>query len=343
MGRHRSSHHNLPPRVHQKGKVYYYVTLVAGKRQWTRLADNYPEAVAKWAEMEGHNASGSTMGQAIDRYIGTELSKLAESTRREYIRQSARLRSVFGHMQIVEVRGMDIAAYLDQHPSPVAANREMALLSTVFSFAIRWGWCEHNPTKGVRRNKEKPRDRYITDEELDLVRSHADSQWQCIIDIAYLTAMRRGDIMRLRLSDINGESLLISQGKTGKKMAFIITPALDEVIARSRSLRRRVGSLYFFCTRDGQPYSVSGWNSAWRRIVAKAGVEDIHFHDIRAKALTDAKRVAGRDYAQALAGHASGDMTEAYIRAREAERITPLSRIVEKGGDCRKRNQGNTP
>ncbi|WP_215883824.1 tyrosine-type recombinase/integrase [Acidithiobacillus sulfurivorans] len=118
---------------------------------------------------------------------------------------------------------------------------------------------------------------------------------------------------------------------------------MDEVISRSKSLRRRVGSLYFFCTRDGQPYSVSGWNSAWRRIVAKAGVEDIHFHDIRAKALTDAKRVAGRDYAQALAGHASGDMTEAYIRAREAERITPLSRIVEKGGDCRKRNQGNTP
>ncbi|MEB8536433.1 tyrosine-type recombinase/integrase [Acidithiobacillus ferriphilus] len=122
--------------------------------------------------------------------------------------------------------------------------------------AIRWGWCEHNPTKGVRRNKEKPRDRYITDEEFELIRSHADSQWQCIMDIAYLTAMRRGDIMRLRLSDITGDSLLISQGKTGKKMAFVMIPALEEVISRSRSLRRRVGSLYFFCTRDGQPYSV---------------------------------------------------------------------------------------
>ena len=47
-------------------------------------------------------------------------------------------------------------------------------------------------------------------------------------------------------------------------------------------------------------------------------------------------------YAQALAGHASGDMTEAYIRAREAEQITPLSRIVEKYDDCRKRNQDKT-
>jgi integrase len=327
--------------MHQKGKVYYYVATVAGKRQWTRLADNYPEAVAKWAEMEGHNASGSTVGQAIDRYIATELSHLAESTRKEYIRQSARLRSVFGHMQLIEVRGMDIAAYLDQHPAPIAANREMALLSTVFSFAIRWGWCEQNPTKGVRRNREKPRNRYITDDEFALIRSHADQQWQCIMDIAYLTAMRRGDIMRLRLSDIDGDALCINQGKTGKKMAFTITTALGEVISRSRGLRRKVGSLYLFCTRDGQPYSVSGWNSAWRRIVTKAGVEDVHFHDIRAKALTDAKRLAGRDYAQALAGHASGDMTEAYIRAREAERITPLAMIVEKQEDCRKRNQGD--
>ncbi|WP_325800247.1 site-specific integrase [Acidithiobacillus ferriphilus] len=71
-------------------------------------------------------------------------------------------------------------------------------------------------------------------------------------------------------------------------------------------------------------------------------MEDIHFHDIRAKSLTDAKRVAGRDYAQALAGHASGDMTETYIRAREAERITPLGRIVENGGNCRKGKSGNT-
>ncbi len=44
----------------------------------------------------------------------------------------------------------------------------------------------------------------------------------------------------------------------------------------------------------------------------------------------------------ALAGHASGDMTEAYFKAKEAERITPRSRTVEKGGDRRKRNQGNT-
>ena len=52
----------------------------------------------------------------------------------------------------------------------------------------------------------------------------------------------------------------------------------------------------------------------WRRLKVRAELMDIHFHDLRAKAITDAKRRHGRDFAQALAGHASGDMTDAYVR-----------------------------
>ncbi|MHB8392020.1 MAG: tyrosine-type recombinase/integrase, partial [Acidobacteriaceae bacterium] len=94
------------------------------------------------------------------------------------------------------------------------------------------------------------------------------------------------------------------------------------------------------CTRDGRPYSVSGWNSAWRRLVKRSGIEDLHFHDVRAKALTDAQREAGRDYAQALAGHKSGDMTEAYVRARTTQKVRPLSRIVEETPFCRNEESG---
>jgi integrase len=49
---------------------------------------------------------------------------------------------------------------------------------------------------------------------------------------------------------------------------------------------------------------------------------DIHFHDLRAKAVTDAKRLHGRDFAQAFAGHASGDMKDAYVR--DNPNVAPL-------------------
>lgn len=329
MGRRRQTGLHLPPHLHKKGRVYYYVTAQGGKRTWIRLSDRYAEALAQWAKLEGRDYAGVKVADGIDRYLLECLGGLAEVTQAEYRRMGVLLRAVFGHMRFVEVEPHHIAAYLDTKQARVSANREITLLQTVFAYAMRWGWCTQNPCRGVRRHTEKRRERYITDAEFMTIKAAADEQWRCILDLAYLTAMRRGDILNLRLSDITDQALVIRQGKTGARQAFELTAALQSVLIRSRRLRRRVGSLWLFCARDGQPYSVSGWNSAWRRLVARTGLEDLHFHDIRAKALTDANREAGRDYAQALAGHASGEMTEAYVRARDTQTVRPLGRIVD--------------
>ena len=86
--------------------------------------------------------------------------------------------------------------------------------------------------------------------------------------------------------------------------------------------------MYLFCTRTGQRYTDDGFNSIWQRYKKKSGVEDVHFHDIRAKALTDAEE-QGRD-AQKMAGHESKEMTEDYIRRRQIDVIEPLDLIKEK-------------
>jgi hypothetical protein len=55
---------------------------------------------------------------------------------------------------------------------------------------------------------------------------------------------------------------------------------------------------------------------------AEQGGKGFTFYDIRAKALTDAKRM-GMD-AQALAGNANPAQTEHYMKQREFKRVTPL-------------------
>ena len=105
-----------------------------------------------------------------------------------------------------------------------------------------------------------------------------------------------------------------------------MTIDLQTLLSRIRRLRRRVGTLSLFATRHGQPYTDSGFDSIWRRLVKRSGVKDVHFHDIRAKSITDAKRLGGLDYAQALAGHESRDTTEGYVKSKETERIQPLDR-----------------
>ena len=138
--------------------------------------------------------------------------------------------------------------------------------------------------------------------------------------------MRKGDLLRISLPDIREDGLYVQQTKTGKRQVFDMEPELRALIGEIRSLRRRVGSMSLFCTRTGQPYTVSGFDSYWRRIVQRSELEDVHFHDIRAKALTDAKRDGGLDYAQALAGHESRNTTESYVKARDVERVRPLNR-----------------
>ena len=329
MGRTRTRNKALPPRMHRKGRVYYHVAhLGGGKRRWTRLSDDYAEALSMWARLEGQDtapgATPGTVSAALIRYRGEVLPSYQDVTRREYGRILARLEEVFGAMLLDEVRSSDVAAYLDRRSAKVAANREIAVLASVYQHAIRWGWTEANPCRGVRRNREKARRRYITDDELARLREVADEQWRCIIDLAYLTALRRGDLMRLRLSDITERGLLVEQRKTGARILYQMTPVLRAVLTRAKALRRRASSMYLFATRNGTPYTPSGWDSAWRRLVSRSGIVDLHFHDIRAKSLTDAAKAGGRDYAQALAGHADVSMTEAYIRAREWAEVEPL-------------------
>ena len=63
------------------------------------------------------------------------------------------------------------------------------------------------------------------------------------------------------------------------------------------------------------------WNCVQVKWAEQGGAR-FTFHDIRPKALTDAKQ-KGMD-AQTLAGHSSQTMTEHYIKQREFKKVTPL-------------------
>lgn len=229
MGRKRTKNHNLPPRMHQKGNVYYYVASRGGKRVWERLSDVWSEALALYAQREGTNRRGETVADAIDRYL-VEIAPLkAAKTCKEYQRQGGRLRAAWQEFRLDEVRPVHIAHYLDSHAYKVAANREIALLSTIFAHAMRWGWCNQNPCKGVHRNEEEDRDRYIEDDELSRLKESASDQYRCIIELAYLTAMRKSDILKLKLSEPAAHAAAISYQRSPTACVLIHTSPIDPV------------------------------------------------------------------------------------------------------------------
>lgn len=309
--------------MYLRGTVYYHVAYKGGKKVWTRLSQDYADALALWARIEAYKGAAGTMSEAINRYRLEIVPGLAAGSMPEYHRILGLLDHVFGSVMASSIRPSDIARYLDRRSAKVAANREIAVLSSVFAYAIRWGLAHNNPCRDVRRNTEKARKRHVDDDEVRALWAVADEQWRLIIDLALITGLRRSDLMALTLDNTHS-GIILETRKTGCRIHIESTPYLDALLAKIKLLRRRNHERHLFCTRSGSPYTVSGWNSSWRRIVERSRVEDIHFHDLRARAITDAKNIGGRDYAQSLATHANGSMTETYIRGREHLKVKPL-------------------
>ena len=321
MGRRKQHDRGLPIRMRRKHRVFYYVS----GEKWVRLSDNFAEALKLWQDFEGTRIVGSTVSHAIDRYLLEVLPTKAERTQADYQRHAVKVREVFGDCHLDSVRSSDIAMYLDRRSAKAQGNREVAMLSSVYSSAMRWGWVDVNPCRGVRRNTEKRRTRAITDVEIAKVRTAAGPQIQCIMDIVLLTALRKSDALKIRLADYSKDSgLRVEIGKTGQTVVYSWTESLDAAWERAKRLRRRVGSLYLFANRKGQQYTVSGFDSNWQRVIARAGVEDFRFHDLRAYALTKAEQQRGMDYARRLAVHSDTSTTARYVRSREPWIVDPL-------------------
>lgn len=144
-------------------------------------------------------------------------------------------------------------------------NREIALLSHIYNIAREWGITTmENPCKGVRKNKETPRDFYARDEAWNAVYAQACPELCDAMDLAYLTAQRPGDVLIARAPDIDGEFLSIAQGKTSKKLRIPLINAagktdlgiLVDRLIQQRKDRHVVGP-YLVTTPDGRRLTAS--------------------------------------------------------------------------------------
>jgi hypothetical protein len=224
MGRRRQNNLGLPPHMHLKHGAYYFV----GKdKKWIRLSDDKAMALSKWAELEGETPipkdepkpiKGS-VAELIMRYMLEVAPRKAKSTYQGNLLEAENLKKVFGKMHTHSVLPTHIAQYLDNRgiKSKVRANREISLLSHIYSMGMRWGVVNVNPCIGVAKHKEVGRSRYIMDSEFEAVKNMAGDLISTVMDFAYITALRKGDILRLKLDQITNEGIWIKQSKTGAK------------------------------------------------------------------------------------------------------------------------------
>ena len=205
-------------------------------------------------------------------------------------------------------------------------------------YAEERGWREPgtNPVDSIRTMPLRARDRYITDSELrrikvaacygnDGKRTKSGKMICALIDMAYLTGQRISDLLSLEWKDVKQDHILFKPSKvensTGAKIAIGMTQKLAEVITRLKALKTKDITRHVFVTqKGGQKYKYSGASTAWKRAVKRAGIENAHFHDLRAKALTDVDDRRGMGDAQRMGGHTTQNQTADYVRHKTARK-----------------------
>jgi integrase len=312
-----------------------------GKRKEIPLGTDLQEAKRKWAELECKPAPADTglMKHVFDRYERDIVPTKAPRTQKDNEKELKQLRAGFDKAPIDAITPQHIAQYRDKRSAKTRANRELALLSHIFNMAREWGYtAKENPCRGVRKNKETPRDFYADDEVWKAVYAVASQELQDAMDIAYLTGQRPADVRRFAMPPKDAAALETRQGKTGKKLRILLVDEegmpteLGNAVERIRARPRKISSFYLIALPSGQPMTEAILRKRFEDArAAAAGVAEeqgnaelaqrirqFQFRDSRSKAASE----TDLEHAQKLLGHTKGQITETVYR-RVGEIVKP--------------------
>lgn len=225
-----------------------------------------------------------TIGELIALYRAVGMDELKPATRTDYENILKRLETGFGSMRLGTLKSSHCANYLERRKKAgrggTRANREMAVLSAVHQFGMRNLMVEFNPCR-VSRNKERPKKRYVTNEEFLDAFNRSNEPFQDLIALAYLTGVRQTDLISWRRSvHLKPDGIDYVQSKTGKRHLVKWSDAVRYFVRRAME-RWPQSDLVLLNTR-GDRWTVSGIASQLQRLKVEWS-----FKDLRAKAQTD--------------------------------------------------------
>lgn len=145
---------------------------------------------------------------------------------------------------------------------------EFANWRSQLKVATEWGAISHNPARELSKLKVKPRDRYVTDEELAAVREKAHSMVQVALDLAVLTGLRRGDLLSLTKDHLKDDGFHIMTAKTGRGLIIAYSPELTAVLERAKLMKPHFRKP-LIANRQGKAFTGSGFATLWRRAMVK--------------------------------------------------------------------------
>jgi integrase len=186
---------------------------------------------------------------------------------------------------ITRYEWMQLHAQVGRDHGRYSANRLLALMSKVYSFAATLGRPGENPVKGIKRFKETSRDRYMRGDELQRFFAALEEETDLFRDffkVLLLTGVRRGNVQAMRYEqiDLAGAVWRVPTTKNGQPLNVHLTA--EAVAILSRRLAESGGNPWVFPGgRKNMTGHLTEPKGAWARVLKRAGLDNLRIHDLR--------------------------------------------------------------
>ena len=242
----------------------------------------------------------------------------------------------WGDKPIASITRADVKALIREkaRTAPISANRLVALVSKIFTWALDEEIIQASPAVRLKRpGEERERERSLIDEEIKAL-------WPAFTALGYpfghglkfllVTGQRRGEVAGLKWSEIDGDGWNLPGARSKSKQGHRVplsTLALEILEQTPRicdyvfSSGRRVGPL-------------EGWHGAKSRADTFLGkpIAPWRIHDLRRTMATQMRSLGiDRLVVSKLLNHAEAGITKIYDRyGADAEKAAAMERWAQK-------------
>ncbi len=228
--------------------------------------------------------------KAVLSFIEEYLPTLKPQSARRYATSIKKLIISFEGIYLHKIGFKELSDFESRRRSegvkPPTIIRDLACLSSIFSFAEDREWIEGNLVKIFLRRRAKrglknapPRTRYLTHEEEGALMSEAKGVLRDAVALSIDTGFRCEELLSLKWSQVDLRNQTVSTTKGTKTGTVRTVPLLPRALQILESMPRNIRSQYVLCHGDGNRYTT--FRKGFGNLVKSAGLVDIRWHDLR--------------------------------------------------------------
>ncbi|MBA4118827.1 MAG: site-specific integrase [Candidatus Puniceispirillum sp.] len=239
-------------------------------------------------EIARRKEANPTLGSLVVEYLSKQASKKRPKSQREDLKLlKNHILPAFEKKDLINIYTRDIQnLHLSLEKTPYVANRALALLSSLFSFAALWGYRADNPVKGIPKYQEEKRSRWLNQDELDrlldALETHPKNTVARVLKFLVLTGARKGEALGATWDQFDLEkgvwtkpSHLTKQKKN--EHLPLSQQALDLLLTIREE--KAAGNYVFPGRKKGEP--LKELKTFWAKILKEANIENVRIHDLR--------------------------------------------------------------